>query len=483
MRMFFFSKNNWLNVLVSSEKKAKKSHRVNRSFSFHFFSSSALLMTSAVCATEFQSAEIPSAPSLTSSLLSSEAIAETSDKVSGKENAKESLKASHKENQAPKVSIIFDGLHKPWGIAALPNERFIITERNGALRIWDNQTSTMSNANKQLEDSVYESGQGGMLDVIAHPKFAENHWVYVTFASGHKFSNGTTLVRAKIVLNESQPSNNKSSKAFGFELTDIKILFRATPQKAATYHFAGRMAFLPDQTLVFGVGDGYSYMDDAQKLDSHLGKIIRLNDDGSVPADNPFIKTKGALPEIYSYGHRNPQGLFYDDQRELLFSNEHGPKGGDEINIIKPKLNYGWPKITYGIDYTGFEITPHHQMKGLESPLVNWTPSIAPGSMLVYSGKEFPEFKGQLVNTALKYREMRVVALKPSENSNSKGSAENVGKTGELVSKSHSGLMLDSEQTFLKSFDERLRDITEDTQGRLLLLTDSGKLIRLSKGD
>ncbi|WP_196492445.1 PQQ-dependent sugar dehydrogenase [Psychrosphaera haliotis] len=471
--MFFFSKNNRLNALTNSIKKAKKPHRVGGSFSFQLVSSFALLVTSAVCSAEFQAAEISSAPLLTSSLASGE----TNDEASGKDSSK----TSDKENSAPKVSILFDGLHKPWGIAALPNERFIITERNGALRIWDNQTSTMSNANKQLEESVYESGQGGMLDVIAHPKFAENHWVYVTFASGHKFSNGTTLVRAKIVFNQSQPSNNKSSKPFGFELTDIKFLFRASPQKAATYHFAGRMAFLPDQTLVFGVGDGYSYMDDAQKLDSHLGKIIRLNDDGSVPADNPFINTKGALPEIYSYGHRNPQGLFYDNQRKLLFSNEHGPKGGDEINIIKPKLNYGWPKITYGIDYTGFEITPHHQMQGLESPLVNWTPSIAPGSMLVYSGEEFPEFKGQLVNTALKYREMRVVSLKPSENS--KGIAENVGKSGELVSKSHSGLMLDSEQTFLKSFDERLRDITEDKQGRLLLLTDSGKLIRLSKGD
>lgn len=362
------------------------------------------------------------------------------------------------------ATTLFEGLHKPWGIAHLSSELFLITERNGDVRLWNNATGIMSAANRQFSDSVYESGQGGMLDVIAHPDYAENQWVYFTFASGHKFSNGTTLARAK--LNISQ-----KSKTASFTFENIEILFRATPQKAATYHFAGRMAFLPDSTLVFGVGDGYSYMDDAQKLDSHLGKIIRLKDNGEVPSDNPYIKMEGALPEIYSIGHRNPQGLFYDKDRKLLFSNEHGPKGGDEINIIKPKLNYGWPKITYGIDYSGLEITPHKTMSGLESPLVNWTPSIAPGSLLVYSGSEFPEFQNKLINTALKYQEMRVVALRNTD--------ENKSESND--SKSHSGLELLSERTYLKNLKERLRDIVEDEQGRLLIVTDSGKLVRLSK--
>ncbi|GAB2994611.1 PQQ-dependent sugar dehydrogenase [Psychrosphaera aestuarii] len=362
------------------------------------------------------------------------------------------------------TTTLYEGLHKPWGIAHLSSELFLITERNGEVRLWNNATGIMSKANSQFTDSVYESGQGGMLDVIAHPDYADNQWVYFTFASGHKFSNGTTLARAKLNIN-TQP------KATNFTFENIEILFRATPQKAATYHFAGRMAFLPDTTLVFGVGDGYSYMDDAQKLDSHLGKILRLKDNGEVPSDNPYIKTDGALPEIYSIGHRNPQGLFYDKHRKLLFSNEHGPKGGDEINIIKPKLNYGWPKITYGIDYSGLEITPHNTMQGLESPLVNWTPSIAPGSLLIYSGEEFPEFKNTLITTALKYQEMRVVKL----------AEKNESTPESQVSISHSGLELSSEQTYLKNLKERLRDVVEDEQGRLLIVTDSGKLIRLSK--
>lgn len=350
-------------------------------------------------------------------------------------------------------------LKKPWGVAAIADKGFLITERDGAVRFWNNKTQSLSTANKQFVDRVYESGQGGMLDVIAHPDFAQNNKVYFTYSAGHRFSNGTTLASALLNI-----------KGNEIEFSDIKVLFRPRPMKAATYHFAGRMVFLPDNTLVFGIGDGYSYMDDAQELNSHLGKIIRLNDDGSVPKDNPFVSNKNALPEIYSLGHRNPQGLYYDAERKLLFSNEHGPKGGDEINIIEPKLNYGWPEITYGIDYTGFEITPHKTKPGLESPLVDWTPSIAPSSILSYQGKEFPELNGILLNTALKYRELRAVKLKKD-----KSLIQDKSNT------SHSGYTLEYQQTFLKDMNERLRDIELDAQGRILLLTDSGKLIRLSK--
>jgi aldose sugar dehydrogenase len=263
------------------------------------------------------------------------------------------------------------------------------------------------------------------------------------------------------------------------QFEDIKILFRANPMKAATYHFAGRLAFLADKTIVFGVGDGYSYMDDAQDLSSHLGKIIRLNDDGSVPKDNPYVGVKNALPEIYSYGHRNPQGLFYDVEQNVLFSNEHGPKGGDEVNIIKPKLNYGWPEITYGIDYTGFEITPHQTKPGMETPLVNWTPSIAPSSIIVYRGQAFPKLNGLLLNTALKYREIRVVKLgkaqaNQAQSKNGKTLIENKSNL------SHSNYTLITQKTLLKDKNERLRDIAIDNSGLIYLITDSGKLLQIN---
>ncbi len=385
-------------------------------------------------------------------------------------------------DQSLKVESLYEGLNKPWGVAQVEQDVFIITERNGSLRLWDHKQKVMSEANEQFVEQVFQSGQGGMLDVIAHPEFEKNHWVYFTYVSGHSFSNATTLVRAKLNTQASIQTETKTNKP-AFLLSDIKILFRASPMKAASYHFGGRMAFLPDNTLVFGVGDGYNYMDDAQKLTSHLGKIIRLHDTGSVPDDNPFVEqaksNKDIKPEIYTWGHRNPQGLFYDKKRGVLLSNEHGPKGGDEINIIKPGLNYGWPKITFGIDYSGLEITPDQTKKGLESPLVNWTPSIAPSSMLIYEGKEFPEFNEKLLNTALKYQEVRVVEL--AEFSDANKSPKTQASPGATLS--HGNWALKGQKTLLKEMKERLRDITSDNQGRLLLITDTGKLLQVSKSE
>lgn len=340
-----------------------------------------------------------------------------------------------------KVTELASGLERPWAVASLPDGSLMITERNGQLRHW--RDGKLSKPIEGLPE-VYNAGQGGMLDVKAHPDFATSPWLYFTYAKGSRSSNATHLARAKY-------ENGK--------LTEFTELFFAAPSKKGGYHFSGRIEFMPDNTLVFAVGDGYSYMDEAQNLSNHFGKIVRLNLDGTIPQDNPYAKVKNAKAEIYSYGHRNPQGMFYDKQRKLLFSNEHGPKGGDEINIIRPAVNYGWPVITYGVDYSGDIISDLTHKDGMEQPLLQWTPSIAPSSLLVYYGEEFPEFNGHILTTALKFQELRLVKLSNGKNP----------------------LTVIDQETYLKNEHGRLRDIEIGRKGELYLVTDAGLLLQLTK--
>lgn len=340
-----------------------------------------------------------------------------------------------------KVTKLADGLERPWAVAQLPDGSLLITERNGQLRWY--QDGQLSKPISGLP-KVLNAGQGGLLDVKPHPDFASNSLVYFTYAKGTRDKNATYLSRAKFI-------NGK--------LTDVEQIFKAAPEKKSTYHYSGRIEFLPDGTLIFAVGDGYAHKDDAQTLDNHFGKTIRLNPDGSVPSNNPYVNQQGVKPEIYSYGHRNPQGMYYDKQRKILFSNEHGPKGGDEINIIEPTVNYGWPVITYGVDYSGAIISELTHKDGMQQPLLQWTPSIAPSSMLVYYGQEFPEFQGHILTTTLKYKELRLVKLSPK--------GQELAVTGQ--------------ETFLKDQQGRLRDIEIGSAGELYLVTDEGRLLRLNK--
>lgn len=344
---------------------------------------------------------------------------------------------------APEINVteLANGLERPWAVAALPDGSLVITERSGQLR-WYNK-GQLSQPIKGLPE-VFDAGQGGMLDVKPHPDFANNRWLYFTYAKGDNSNNATYLARAKF--------NNG-------RLSELTELFKASPSKQRAYHYSGRIEFLPDNTLVFAVGDGYSYKDQAQTLDNHFGKVVRLNDDGSVPDSNPFYHNAQAQAAIYSYGHRNPQGMYYDDKRQLLFSNEHGPKGGDEINIIKAGVNYGWPAITYGIDYSGAIISDLTHKEGMAQPLLHWTPSIAPSSMLVYYGQEFPEFNGNILTTTLKYQELRLVTL---------------SKPGQKLS-------VLGQTSLLKNKYGRLRDIEIGDKGELFLVSDSGKLLQLNK--
>lgn len=350
------------------------------------------------------------------------------------------------QSKAPfKVDVLADGLERPWAVSQKSDGQLVITERNGNLRIYNKQGLSKPIA---VPDKIYNAGQGGMLDVTER-NIDGVDWLYMSYASGDNDNNQLVVSRAQLVNSQ---------------LENFQVIFKASPIKKGGYHFAGRITFLPDNSLIFGVGDGYSYMKQAQTLDNHFGKLVRINHDGSVPEDNPFYtqakqSPKQYLATTYSYGHRNPQGMFYDEKRNIVFSHEHGPKGGDEINIILPGKNYGWPEITYGVDYSGEIISDLTHKEGMEQPILQWTPSIAPSSMLVYDGEMFPQFKGHLLVTTLKYRELRLVEILDSDN----------------------GVKMGEQTIYMKDVGERLRDIEQGQRGELYIVTDAGQLLKLSK--
>jgi aldose sugar dehydrogenase len=341
--------------------------------------------------------------------------------------------------QAYQIDIVAEGLEHPWSIAFLPDGRQLVTERAGRLRIIE--------GGRLLEEPVrgvpkaYVRSQAGLLEVMLDPDYAENGWIYLSLAHGTARANSTRVVRGRLA---------------GREFRDVQVLFTASPARNTPVHYGGRMAFLADGTLVVGLGDGFDFREHAQRLDSHTGAIVRINRDGSVPADNPFVGRPDALPEIYSYGHRNVQGLVFDADSGRLWAHEHGPRGGDELNLILPGRNYGWPVATFGIDYSGARITPYTSRPGMEDPRVDWTPAIAPSGMTLYTGGQFPEWQGDLLVTALVAREVRRVSL-----------------DGERIT---------GQESLFGEIGQRLRDIKTGPDGALYVLTDSsrGQVLRIS---
>ncbi len=334
------------------------------------------------------------------------------------------------------IKEVIGGLKTPWSMVELPEGELLITERSGSLQ----RISTTKKQPVSGLPEVYYAGQGGLLDIKLHPKYADNGWIYLSYAHGNKDENYLRVIRGKLKNNQ---------------FIDQQIIATVNTAKDTPVHYGGRMAFLPDNTFLLSSGDGFDFREHAQKKESLLGKMIRLNDDGSIPRDNPFYNDKAAHQSIFSLGHRNSQGLVYDKKRNLIFSNEHGPAGGDEINILEAGKNYGWPVITYGRDYSGASISPFTEYPGMEQPLVDWTPSIAPSSMVVYYGEMFPEFAGDILNTALKAKELRWVKMlgrKPTE-----------------------------QVSLLTSLNDRLRHIEIAQDGSLFVLTDSGKVLRISR--
>ena len=281
------------------------------------------------------------------------------------------------------ATMIVDGLDAPWAFEALPNGDMLITERFGNLRIVENGTLNPNLITGVPE--VFSAGQGGLLDVTIHPNFEENNFVYLSYAHGNQESNRLRVFRAQ--LNQ-------------FTLENGEVIFEVAQSKSGTSHYGSRFQWLPDGTLTFSVGDGGNppiqhngqlIREQAQFLNSHLGKIIRINDDGSIPEDNPFVGRPDALHEIYSYGHRNVQGLTFDTTRQRLIVSEHGSKGGDEVNLVEPGKNYGWPLATYSTEYdfAGTPISSKQQLPDMQDPLAVWTPSIAPSSIAYHQGDLF----------------------------------------------------------------------------------------------
>lgn len=293
-----------------------------------------------------------------------------------------------------KLEMVADGLKNPWALVKLPDGRLLVTERPGQLRIIaDGKLLDEPVANVP---EVWARGQGGLMDLELHPDYAQNGWLYISYSDPLEKKAHTRIIRAKLKDNA---------------LTEIETVFQA-PEDQYTgggVHFGNRMEFDAENYLYFTIGERGD-RDKAQSLKHVQGKTHRIHDDGRIPQDNPFVKEDGAMPSIWSWGNRNQQGLRFQPGTGLLWSVEHGPKGGDELNIIRRGLNYGWPVITYGINYNGQIISDKTEAPGMEQPVVHWTPSIAVGSIDFYEGDKFPAWKGNMFVTALAHQKIvRVV--------------------------------------------------------------------------
>ncbi|MDO9506861.1 PQQ-dependent sugar dehydrogenase [Hydrogenophaga sp.] len=340
-----------------------------------------------------------------------------------------------------RVETVASGLEHPWSLAFLPGGRLLVTERPGRLRVIE----PGPDGRLQLRPepvagvpAVLARGQAGLFDVVVDPAFAVNSRVLLSFAHGQTEANHLRVVRARFD---------------GRQLLEVQPIFTSQPAKTETQHFGGRMAWLADGSLLLGMGDGNLDRTDAQRLHTHLGKLLRIQPDGSVPGDNPFLQRPNARPEIYSIGHRNPQGMVVVDG--VPYAHEHGARGGDELNRIEPGANYGWPLTTGGIDYTYARITPYRSLPGIQPALVEWTPSIAPAGLTWYDGPLFPAWRGSLFVAALKERSVRRVPLP--------------------------GGVPGPQEILFQELGERIRDVRAGPDGAIYLLTDSvnGRVLRV----
>ncbi|MCI5046545.1 MAG: PQQ-dependent sugar dehydrogenase [Aquisalinus sp.] len=300
------------------------------------------------------------------------------------------------------ITEIATGLETAASIAFLPSGDMLVAEKAGRLRVI-RDGELLSDPVAGVPEVHFRS-QAGLFDVVLHPEFEENSIVYLSYAHPEGRRNTLRLARARF-----EPTYGSGS------LQDLEVIFTGESWRTTSAHYGGRIAFLSDGTLLLTTGDGYRHREEAQKLDNHFGKIIRLNDDGTVPADNPFVDTQDALPEIWSYGHRNPQGIVFDDKNSIVYAHEHGPRGGDEVNIIEKGNNYGWPVICYCIDYSGAQITPFSQMDGMEQSIVHYEPSIAPSGFAIYDGDQFPDWQGDLFIGALAHEHVRHLELESGQ--------------------------------------------------------------------
>lgn len=334
-----------------------------------------------------------------------------------------------------RLEVVADGLHHPWSVAQLPAGDFLVTERRGRLLhiAPDGGVSDISGV-----PATYVAGQGGFFDIVLHPAFADNGLVYLSYAQGDATANSTAVMRARLQDGA---------------LVDQREILRVNPRKDTPQHYGGRLAFLPDGTLLVTTGEGFDYREAAQAIDSEMGKVLRIDEDGGIPADNPF--SDPGSERVWSYGHRNPQGLVVNADTGTVYLHEHGPRGGDELNVIRPGDNYGWPAITHGVDYSGAYVSPFTEAPGMQQPDWLWIPSIAPSGIALYRGERYPQWRGDLFVGALVDREVRRLVL----------------RNGQVI----------AEHALFGEVDSRVRDVRAAPDGYLYLLTDSenAKLLRV----
>ena len=317
----------------------------------------------------------------------------------------------HSKHQAFRMDTIAKGLDVPWGMAFLPEGDLLVTERSGQLfRFSGGKLKAIISGVPE----VFTQGQGGLLDIVLHPQYKKNGWIYISYSQKAPDGVGgnTAIFRAKL-------KDNK--------LTEHQELFKAMPNTNSGVHFGCRMVFDDQGYLYFSVGER-GEKSNAQTLTNHCGKIHRIFDDGRIPPDNPFVNTPGAIPSIYSYGHRNPQGIDIHPVSRRIYNNEHGPRGGDEINLVGKGNNYGWPVITFGINYDGTIITNETARAGMEQPVFQWTPSIGPSSMKFVVGDHYPGWKGDILSGSLSFKYLERVHLEGGKVTEQEKLLENAGR-------------------------------------------------------
>ena len=339
------------------------------------------------------------------------------------------------QNGVVSVKTIATGLKNPWGLAILPSGALLVTERIGNLRIV--QPNGTVGAPISGLPKIVVKGQGGLLDVVLAPDFATSKKIYFSYSEPEEKGDKNSTAVSFATLN-------------GNTLENVTRVFSQQPKIDSAAHFGSRLVWAPDGTLFITLGDRYSQKEDAQTLNNHHGKVVRINADGTVPKNNPFVKTPGALPEIWSYGHRNMQGAAINPISKQLWTGEHGPQGGDEINLDQAGKNYGWPVITYGENYGGGKIGEGTEKAGMEQPLKYWVPSIATAGFIFYTGDKFPAWKNNILLTS------------------------SVGRT--LVRLTLDGTkVLKEERLLTKELNERLRHIVQGPDGLVYIISDEEK--------
>ncbi|MEQ9463777.1 MAG: PQQ-dependent sugar dehydrogenase [Haliea sp.] len=334
------------------------------------------------------------------------------------------------------LETVASGLHHPWSVVQLPDGSLLVTERRGKLL----QISADGSQRRDISGApaTWVAGQGGYFDIVLHPDFRLNRLVYLAYAKGDKDANGTAIWRARLE---------------GNALRDGKDILWVADKKNTAQHYGGRLLFLPDNSLLLATGDGFDFREQAQNPGSELGKVLRIMDDGSTPADNPF--SEPGSERVWTLGHRNPQGLVLAGDSGAVYLHEHGPRGGDEVNLLRAGENYGWPAATHGVDYSGAYVSPFSDLPGMAAPLHVWVPSIAPSGMAWYDGDQFPHWRGKLLAGALVDKEVRLLTLQDGR--------------------------ITAESTLFSELDARIRDIRVGNDGFLYLLTDheDGALLRV----